>query len=121
MIKITKIKKDKLAFIIALGTNLLLIWTNLAVGIIGSENNPINRLFFIIPVIFLLGLIISKKETKKLAFTLNLMALGQFLIPFLALIINRPPFNLGIVLVIIFNSFFVVAFWLAAQLFKKAK
>jgi len=45
---------------IAALSSLLLIWINLAVGIIGNENNPTNLLYFIIIIILILGLLLTR-------------------------------------------------------------
>lgn len=110
----------KKALSIALGTNLVLIWSNLAVGIIGSENNPVNLIYFSIPIIFLSGAIISNFKASGLAKTLNIMAIVQISIPLGALIINHPQVNiLGILLVLGLNFLFAFSFWFSASLFVK--
>ena len=51
---ITRIGDDahfRLGGALAIIGSLLLLWANLAVGIIGSEHNPINAIFFAIPLI----------------------------------------------------------------------
>ncbi len=55
----------KLATGIALGSTFLLIWANLAVGLIGSENESINLLYFIIPVVGIVGVFLP--GSKQLA------------------------------------------------------
>jgi MFS family permease len=40
---------------LALLGNLLVIWSNLAVGIVGSENNPVNELFFAALLVGIIG------------------------------------------------------------------
>lgn len=108
----------KKALGIALITNLILTWVNLAVGIIGSENNQVNLLYFSIPLIFLIGAVISNFKAFGLARTLNIMAIAQISIPLGALIINRPQVNiLGIILVLGFNFLFAFSFWFSARLF----
>jgi hypothetical protein len=39
---------------LAVGTALFLVWSNLAVGLIGSENNPANMMYLGVLAVFLL-------------------------------------------------------------------
>lgn len=64
----------KAAIIVALGSSLFLIWANLAVGITGSENNPVNLLYFGVITIGIIGSFISRFRPRGLSFTLFLMA-----------------------------------------------
>ena len=58
----------------------LQVWANLAVGIIGNEGNPANLMFLAIPVIGVLGALISRFRPAGMVLTLAAMALTQCLI-----------------------------------------
>ena len=42
-------------FVVAAGTSFLIVWSNLAVGIIGNENNPLNQIFFGVIAVGIVG------------------------------------------------------------------
>lgn len=110
---------------LAVGTCLILTWINLAVGIIGSENNPVNLLYFAIPMILFIGAIWSRFDTKALARTVFTAAFALALIPIIALVINRPSIEtqeelFGVLSVLMLNGFFVVLLVGAGLLFKNA-
>ncbi len=55
---------------VAVGAALLITWGNLAVGFAGSEDNPINIVFFVVPAIALAGGAISRFRPLGLAITM---------------------------------------------------
>jgi hypothetical protein len=61
---------------IAVLTALGQMWMNLAVGIIGSEDNPTNLIFFLIPLAVLTGLPLLRRP-GRLAWLLAAAAVGQ--------------------------------------------
>lgn len=63
---------------------LLLVYINLAVGLIGSEDNSSNVMYFALLGLLSLGAIVSKFRPRGLALTLLITALGQLLIPAIA-------------------------------------
>jgi hypothetical protein len=108
----------------AVGTGFLLTWMNLAVGIIGSENNPANQLFFGVVIIGFFGALLSMFKARGLALAALVTATAQFLVPILALMIYQPEFGPGegpgVIGVFILNSIFVGLWLVAARLFKNA-
>lgn len=103
----------------------IITWANLAVGIIGSENNPTNILFFLVPLIGFIIAALNRFRSRGMALVAITMAVFQFLIPFLALVINRPEIHgldavKGLVLIIAFNSCFASLFLASFYLFKKS-
>lgn len=57
----------KLAVALSVGTGLMLIWVNLSVGFIGSENNPANLLYLGVIAVGLTGAIVGRFEPRGLA------------------------------------------------------
>lgn len=108
----------------AVGTGFLLTWMNLAVGIIGSENNPANELYFGVVLIGFIGALLSMFKANGMAIAALVTAIVQFLVPILALMIYQPEFSSGdgpgVVGVFILNSFFVGMWLVAARLFRNA-
>lgn len=107
---------------IAVVTGLLLIWMNLAVGIIGSEDNPANALYLGVPIVGLIGAVIARLKAQGMARTLFAVALTQMLVPVTALIIWRPSLDAlpGIVGVFMLNAFFAALFIVSGLLFRQA-
>lgn len=126
--KLLSRKKEKktyrFAALLALATAFFVTWANLAVGVIGNEDNPINLLFFLVLVIGVIGASLSHFKPRGMSDTLIAMGSVQLLIPFIALIINRPNIDTaddlrGVAFIIIFNSIFSLLFAISALLFKR--
>ena len=117
---------DSTVYRIAVGitaaTGLLLIWVNLAVGIIGSENNPVNLLYFGVLAVGFIGAGIARFRARGMVLALLAAAAAQMLVPVIALIFWRPSLNEppGIAGVFILNAFFAVLFVVSALLFRHA-
>ena len=62
---------------VAVLTGLLLIWMNVAVGLIGDENNLANLMFFGLPLLALVGAFIARFQPRGMAFALFVTALAQ--------------------------------------------
>lgn len=115
-------KAYKFAVGIAILAGLLLIWSNLAVGIIGSETNPLNILYFGVFIVGITGAWVSRFQSRGMATAMLLSAATQMLIPVVALIIDRPTLDEppGILGVFILNLIFAAMFTLSAVLFRFA-
>ncbi|MCR4280015.1 MAG: hypothetical protein NUV82_01160 [Candidatus Komeilibacteria bacterium] len=105
----------------ALGSTLLLIWVNLAVGLIGNEDNPANTLYLGVIAIGLLGAILSRLKPQGLAYTLYAMAIAQILVPVIAFFIWQPGFSFGVVQTFGASGFFAILFFGAGLLFQRAR
>jgi hypothetical protein len=106
---------------VAVGTGFFLIWSNLAVGLIGSENNAINTWYFLIPIYGLLGGIIARFQAPKMAWVLLGAAGIQIVITLGALATGAQHLPYSSVTEIIGVNAFFTAFWLAsAALYRQA-
>jgi len=105
----------------ALATGFFLIWANLAVGIIGSENNPINLLYFGVIAVGIIGAFISRFQSHKMAFVMFALALAVALVAISALItgMHRLP-DSSVFEILVVNGFFMVLFTISALLFRHA-
>ena len=56
---------------LALATGFLLIWSNLAVGYIGSEDNPYNMVFFLVVAIALVGSFLARFRVAGMAWAMT--------------------------------------------------
>src|SRR5215217_5994967 len=70
---------------VAVVTAFILIWINLAVGIIGSEDNPANLMYGGVLAVAVLGGLIVRFQPHRLAQVLVATALAQILVGIIAL------------------------------------
>jgi hypothetical protein len=108
------------AVAVALGAALILIWLNLAVGLIGSEADGANLMYVGVLGVGIIGAIIARLRPQGMARALFAMALAQALVTGLALIFQlgapwSPPME-----IILLNGFFVAVFVGSALLFRRA-
>ena len=68
----------------------------------------------------LIGVAISRFKPRGMMRALFATAFAQAMVPVIAIIIRKPEINLGVVQVIILNSFFVMLFVGSALLFRHA-
>jgi hypothetical protein len=110
----------KLAAGVAVAASLLLVWGNLAVGFIGSEDNPANLLYAGVLAVGFLGAITAKLQPQGMSKAMFATALAQFAVPFVAMAIWRPELNLGVLWVIALNTVFAGLWVTAGLLFRRA-
>lgn len=116
-------KSGKFTYRIAIGfalfTGLFLLWVNGAVGIIGSEKNPINLLYFGVIAVGIIGAINAHLQASGLVYTMFAMALTQALVAVIAIIGGYHPNPEAEVFEIIsINGFFIMLFIFSALLFR---
>lgn len=100
------------AFMTVIG-GFLMVWANLAVGIIGNEENPQNLIFYAVLLTGLVGALITKFDARGLMWTLRLMAAVQLGIFLIAAVLDWA-------LVPVFTIFFFSLWLIAGELFKKS-
>ena len=71
---------------VALAAAFILVWVNLAVGIIGSEDNPANVMYGGVLAVGIIGAIIARFQPHGMARALVATALAQALVAVIALI-----------------------------------
>lgn len=98
--------------VVAVGTSFLITWSNLAVGIIGDENNPLNQIFFGVIAVALIGAFAARFRPGGMALAMAVTAAAQFATAFLALAYEHIVF--GIV------GVFSLGWLLSAWLFREA-
>lgn len=98
----------------ALLTALLLMWINLAVGVIGAEDNPANGWYLAIYVIGALGAAVSRLRAFGMGMTVGAMALTQAGITLLAI---ARGLGGSAVEVVVLNGVFIALWVLSALLF----
>jgi hypothetical protein len=107
---------------IALAAAFLLVWLTGAVGIIGSEDNNANSMYFGVLAVGIIGAIVTRFRPHGMARALLATALAQALVAVIVLIIGlgspwSPPGVLG---TLILNGFFAALFVGSALLFRYA-
>jgi hypothetical protein len=106
---------------IALASALLLVWINLAVGIIGTEDNPANLMYIGVLAVGIIGAFIARFQPYGMARALLATALAQALVAVIALIagMHQSPVS-SVSELVNLNGFFVALFVLSAFLFGRA-
>jgi hypothetical protein len=99
---------------LAVGAGFVTVWANLAVGILGSENNPVNDWFFLVPALALLAAVVARFRPAGLAWAMRLAAAAQ-----VALAIWLAVAGHGHVWV--FTAVMCSAWLLSSQLFARAR
>lgn len=98
--------------VVALATAFVITWANLAVGIVGNEENPVNLIFFVVVAIAMLGSALAGFKAARLRWVFYFTAAAQALTALVAL--QAEPF------VLVFCGV-TTALWLtAATLFGQA-
>jgi hypothetical protein len=104
----------------ALAAAFILVWMNLAVGIIGSEDNPANLMYGGVLAVGIIGAIIARFQPDGMARALFAMALAQTLVAVIALIAGMGyPASPRLELLFL-NGFFAALWLISAWLFRKA-
>ena len=108
------------AVAVALAAALLLVWVTGAVGIIGSEDNNANLMYFGVLAVGIVGAIVARLRPHEMARALFATALAQASVAVIALIFGlglpwSPPLE-----ILALNGFFVGLFVGSALLFRNA-
>jgi len=100
------------AVAIAVLAGFLMTWANLAVGIIGNENNPLNLLFFGVLAVGIAGALVARFRPRGMARAMVAMAIAQVLVCVVTLLVGEMTF--------VVSGFFTAAWLVSAALFRKA-
>lgn len=110
----------KLAFAMAIGTTFLMIFANLAIGLIGSGPHAGNLMYIVVYGVAIIGTLLYFSNTEKMA-TVMFSTVGSILllviIAFVAGMQNYPASSAQEILVV--NGFFAALYTIAGTLFKK--
>lgn len=108
---------------VALATSFFLVWSNLAVGIIGSENNAANLMYFGVVLFLIAGVFISRFRPHGMAIALFATAVVQASTIIIALSAGMQHYpGSSVYEILLVNGFFITLFsisgglfWLAAE------
>ena len=109
----------KFAVGLALATALFMVWSNLAVGIIGSEGQPINLVYFGLLLVGLAGAVYVRFRSLGMSRVLFFLAAAQLLIGVLALAFGMHQLpGASFTEITLVNGFFMVLWLFSAILFR---
>jgi hypothetical protein len=106
---------------VALAAAFVLVWMNLAVGIIGPEDNPANLMYGGVLAVGIVGAVIARFKPVGMTRALSATALAQALVAVIALTAGSGSTGPGWPWeILILTGFFAVLWLISAWLFRKA-
>ena len=105
---------------VALAAGFMLVWVNLAVGVIGTEDDPANSMYVGVLAVGIVGAIVARFRPHRMARALFATALAQASVAVIALIFGLGSPWSGPVEILAVNGFFVALFVGSALLFRYA-
>jgi hypothetical protein len=109
---------QRVAFALAIGSTFLLIWVNLAVGLIGSGPNAANLMYISIVAIVIIGTFLSRFTMKGMERVMFTAAIALVLFAVIQLLAKMYEYSGSSVAEIIgVNAFFATLFAVAGLLF----
>jgi hypothetical protein len=105
---------------VALGTALVLVWVDLAVGLIGTEGDPANLMHLGVLAVGGVGAGLARLHPRGLARALYAMAFAQALVAVIAVVADMGAPVSGPVEILLGNGFFVALWVGSAWLFQSA-
>lgn len=105
---------------LAIASAFFMVWSNLAVGIIGDEGNPANLMYFGVLGLGVVGAIHARFQAKGMARTLYIMVGALAVVAGIALVVEPAGHIAEPVEVLALTTLFMVLFGSAAGLFRYA-
>lgn len=112
---------NRLAFASAIGSTFLLIWVNLAVGLIGGGPNAGNLMYIGVVAVALVGTYLSNFTAKGMGHAMLATAFAIMIVAVIALLTgmqNYPGSSVGEIIGV--NAFFAFLFLVSALMFRFA-
>ncbi len=115
----------RLAVGVAVGTGLLLIWANAAVGLVGSEENDANLLYGCVLAVALIGAFVARFRPLGMSRAMFAAALTYVLVTVVALFLWKPTGaatepNVYLLNVVLVNGAFASLWVFSGLLFRRA-
>ena len=107
------------AVVVALAAAFILVWVNVAVGIIGDEGDLANMMYIGVFAVGFIGAIIARFQPHGMARALFATALAQALVAVIALIAELGSPWIGPGEILILNGFFIALWVGSALLFRR--
>lgn len=102
-----------IAFGVAVATAFLTIWADLAVGIVGEPAEPINRIFFGVVAVAVIGAVLARLRPAGMARAMLATAVAQAAASVVALVVDGAT-------VFVLTAVFAVLWLVSAALFRRA-
>lgn len=111
-VRLSPSRAYRAGFAVAVLGGLLTIWINLAVGIVGAEDDPFNLWFFAVPAVGAFGALAARFRARGMALTMVAVAAVQA-----AIFVVASVRGAGFVLpaTILFGGLWLAAGWLFAR------
>lgn len=110
----------RLGMAIAILALLLLVWGNLAVGVVGAEGNPVNLLYFAVPAAAFMVAAITGFRARGMVLAMLTAALAQALVTLTAFATGWGDSRVEPLEVVLVNGFFIVLYGAAAGMFLRS-
>lgn len=101
------------AMALAVVASFLLVWINLAVGIIGNENHPANQMFLAVLAVLFVGALVARLRARQMVWVMAAVAATQIAVAVIALVT-------GLAMIFPITGMFCVFWVLSAALFTRA-
>lgn len=111
---------QRVAVGVALGAALLLVWSNIAVGLIGSEDDPANLMYLVVLAVGMAGATLARLRPRGMARAMWAMAAAQALVMTVALVLGLGAPASGAAEIIWVNALFIALFAASASLFRES-
>jgi len=110
---------SRIAFAMAIASTFLIVWVNLAVGLIGSGPNAANLMYAGIVAIVIIGTFISRLTTKGMEWVMFTATIALVLFAAIQLLtkMNEYPGS-SVTEIIAVNGFFAILFGISGLLFR---
>jgi hypothetical protein len=118
--RVARNKAYRAAVGVALAAAFILVWMNLAVGIIGNEDNPANLMYGGVLAVGIIGAVVARFQPHGMARAFVATGVAQALVAVSALIARLGLPWSGPAEILMLNGFFVALWLTSAELFRKA-
>ncbi|TGE07635.1 hypothetical protein [Hymenobacter fodinae] len=115
----------KLAAGVGVAAGLLLLWANLAVGLVGSEDNPANLLYLAVLAVALIGSFVARFRPRGMSNVMFAASLTYIVVTAIALFVWKPTGaavepNVHLLNVLVANGAFAAIWAVSGWLFRRA-
>lgn len=110
---------------LAVAAGLLLVWANAAVGLVGSEDNPVNLLYVAVLAVALVGAFVARFRPLGMSNAMFAAALTYVVVTAIALFVWKPAGaaaepNVQMLNVLVANGVFAAIWAVSGLLFRRA-
>ncbi|HMP98771.1 MAG TPA: hypothetical protein PKC24_03250 [Cyclobacteriaceae bacterium] len=122
MVVLTQLSKNivyRIAMILAVGSTFLMIWANLAVGLIGAGPHAGNLMYMGVILVFIAGLYLSHFKARGLELAMYATVLSLVLLTAIAILANMQNYpGSSVQEIIAVNGFFIMPYLTSGLLFR---